>query len=130
LLAYSRSGLSDEEFSAQTETLRRILSYDSGSRSWYAQLPLDPPERAAEVLTTLFEASRVHGTAVHVRALPSPLCEKLLRREKHVGWRGCASGTLPGSELSGGYGVPDEFAEQLCELLRRRSSFLPGLPVS
>jgi hypothetical protein len=68
VLAYSRTGLPDEEFSAQTEALRRILSYDGDTRSWYAWLPLDHPERAAEVLTALFEAARVHGTTVQVRA--------------------------------------------------------------
>jgi hypothetical protein len=64
--AHSRSGLPDEEFSAQTATLRRILSYEGDTRSWYGWLPLDRPERAAEVLTALFEAARVHGTWVQV----------------------------------------------------------------
>jgi hypothetical protein len=66
--AYSRTGLPDEEFSAQTATLRRILSYDGDNRSWYAWLPLDHPARAAEVLTALFEAARVHGTWIQVQA--------------------------------------------------------------
>jgi hypothetical protein len=70
-LAYSRAGLPDEEFSAQTEALRRILSYDGDTRSWYAWLPLDRPGQAAEVLTALFEAARVHGTTVQVRAQPA-----------------------------------------------------------
>jgi hypothetical protein len=69
--AYSRSGLPDEEFSAQTATLRRILSYDGDTRSWYGRLPLDHPERAAEVLTALFEAARVHGTRIQVQAKPA-----------------------------------------------------------
>lgn len=70
VLAYSRTGLPDEEFGAQTETLRRILSYDGDTRSWYAWLPLDQPERAAKVLTAMLEAARVHGTTVQVRAHP------------------------------------------------------------
>jgi hypothetical protein len=71
VLAYSRTSLSDEEFSAQTEALRRILSYDGDTRSWYAWLPLNQPERAAEVLTALFAAVRVHGTTVQVRVQPA-----------------------------------------------------------
>jgi hypothetical protein len=71
LTAYSKSGLPDEEFSAQTATLRRILSYDGDTRSWYGRLPLDHPERAAEVLTALFEAARVHGTRVQVEVKPA-----------------------------------------------------------
>lgn len=70
LTAYSRSGLPDEEFSAQTATLRRILSYDGDTRSWYGRLPLDLPERAADVLTAPFEAARVHGTWVQVEVKP------------------------------------------------------------
>jgi hypothetical protein len=69
--AYSRTGLPDAEFSAQTATLRRILSYDGGNRNWYARLALDHPERAAEVLTALFEAARVHGTIVQIQARPA-----------------------------------------------------------
>ena len=70
VVAYSRTGLPDEEFSAQTETLRRILSYDGDTRSWYAWLPLDQPEQTAKVLTAMLEAARVHGTTVQVRAHP------------------------------------------------------------
>jgi hypothetical protein len=66
--AYSRSGLPDEEFSAQTAMLRRVLSYDGDTHGWYRSLPLDQPERAAEVLTALFEAARLHGTTVQVLA--------------------------------------------------------------
>jgi hypothetical protein len=68
VLAYSRTGLPDDELNAQTATLRRILSYDGDTRSWYARLPLDRPEQAAEVLTALFDAARVHGTTVQVPA--------------------------------------------------------------
>lgn len=70
VLAYAKSGLPEEEFSAQTEALRRILAFDGDTRSWYAWLPLDDPGRAAEVLNGLFEAARAHGTAVQVRAQP------------------------------------------------------------
>jgi hypothetical protein len=66
--AYAKSGLPDEEFRAQTAALRRILSYDGDSRSWYGSLALDHPERAAEVLTALFETARVHGATVRIRA--------------------------------------------------------------
>jgi hypothetical protein len=71
VLAYSRSGLPDAEFNAQTETLRRILTYDGDTRSWYGWLPLDQPERAAKILTDMLEAARVHGTTVRVRAHPA-----------------------------------------------------------
>jgi hypothetical protein len=71
VLIYSRTGLPEQEFSAQTEKLRSVASYDGDTRSWYAWLPLDRLERAAEVLTTLFEAARVHGTTVQVRAQPA-----------------------------------------------------------
>jgi hypothetical protein len=71
VLAYPRTGLPDQGFSAQTETLRRILSYGGDSRSWHAWLSLDHPERAAEVLTALFEAARAYGTRVQVRTLPA-----------------------------------------------------------
>src|SRR5262245_49899441 len=60
--AYSKSGLSDEEFSAQTAMLRAVLTFDGDTLSWYRLLPLDRPEQAAEVLTALFEAARAHGT--------------------------------------------------------------------
>ena len=56
VLAYSKAGLAEQEFSAQTEKLRSVASYDD-TRSGYAWLPLDHPERAAEVLTALFEAA-------------------------------------------------------------------------
>lgn len=66
VLAYSRTGLPDEEFSAQTQALRGILSYDGDTHNWYAWLPLDHPDRAAGALTSLFEVARVHGTTVQV----------------------------------------------------------------
>jgi hypothetical protein len=71
VLAYARSGLSDQEFSAQTEALRNVASYDADTRSWYAWLLLDRPGRAAEVLTALFDAARVHGTTIQVQARPA-----------------------------------------------------------
>jgi hypothetical protein len=66
--AYSRTGLPDEQCSAQTAILRRVLSYDGDTRSWYRSLPLDHPEQGADVLTALFEATRVHGTTVRIQA--------------------------------------------------------------
>lgn len=57
VLAYSKAGLPGQELSAQTEKLRSVASYDDDTRSGYAWLPLDHPERAAEVLTALFEAA-------------------------------------------------------------------------
>ena len=67
MLIYSGSGLPEPEFSAQTEKLRRVASFDDATRSWYAWIHLDRPESGAEVLTVLFEAARVHGTTVTVR---------------------------------------------------------------
>jgi hypothetical protein len=63
---YSRTSLPEQEFSDQTEMIQRVASFDGDTRSWYAWLPLDRPERAAEVLITLFEAARVYGTTVQV----------------------------------------------------------------
>ena len=61
-LISSSTGPPEQEFGAQTDNLRRVASYDGDTRNWYAWIHLDRPERAAEVLTTLFEAARVHGT--------------------------------------------------------------------
>lgn len=33
VLIFSNTGLSEDEFSAQTEKIRRVASYDSGTRS-------------------------------------------------------------------------------------------------
>jgi hypothetical protein len=71
VLIYSNTGISEQEFSVQTEKLRQVASYDGDTRSWYAWLDIDRPERAAEMLTVLFEAARVHGTAIQVRARPA-----------------------------------------------------------
>jgi hypothetical protein len=70
VLIFSNTGLPEQEFSAQLEKLRRVASYDSDTRSWYVHLPFDRPERAAEILTALFEAARVHGTTIQVQAQP------------------------------------------------------------
>jgi len=68
---FSNTGRPEQEFSAQTEKLRRVASYDGDTRSWYAWLPLDRPEQAAETLTALFEAARAHGTTIQVRVQPA-----------------------------------------------------------
>jgi hypothetical protein len=64
VLIFSSTGLAEHEFGGQTEKLRRVASYDSDTRSWYTWIPLDRPERAAEMLSVLFEAARVHGTTI------------------------------------------------------------------
>ena len=46
-------------------------SYDSDTRSWYSQIPLDRPKWAAEMRSTLFEAARVHGTTIQARVQPA-----------------------------------------------------------
>ncbi len=71
VLIYASSGLPEQEFSAQTEKLRRVASYDPGTRSWYTWIPLGQPGQVAEMLTVLFEAARVHGTTVRVRIQPA-----------------------------------------------------------
>lgn len=71
VLIYSNAGLPEPEFSAQTDKLRRVASYDGDTRTWYTWVHPDHPERGAEVLTALFEAARVHGTTVQVRAWPA-----------------------------------------------------------
>ncbi|MGO8890603.1 MAG: hypothetical protein ACLP8X_24145 [Streptosporangiaceae bacterium] len=68
MLIFSNTGLPEQEFNAQREKIRRVADYDSDTRSWYSQIPLDRPERAAEILSALFEAARVHGTTVQVQA--------------------------------------------------------------
>ena len=65
---FSNTGLLEQEFNAQLEKIRRVAGYDTGTRSWYNRIPLDRPEWAAEMLSTLFEAARVHGTTVQVQA--------------------------------------------------------------
>ena len=71
VLICSNTALPEPEFSAQTEKLRRVASYDRDTRNWYTRIHLDHPERGAEVLAALFEAARVHGTTVQVRAWPA-----------------------------------------------------------
>jgi len=70
VLIFSNTSLAEQEFGAQTEKLRSVASYDSGTRSWHSWIPLDRPGRAAEMLSTLFEAARVHGTTIQVQAQP------------------------------------------------------------
>lgn len=71
VLICSNTGLPEQNFSAQTEKLRSVASYDNGTRSWYTWIPLDRLERAAEMLTALFEAARTHGTTIQVHAQPA-----------------------------------------------------------
>jgi hypothetical protein len=71
LLIYSNTDLPEQEFNAQREKIRRVADYDNTTRSWHNQIPFDRPEWAAEMLSTLFEAARVHGTAIQVRAEPA-----------------------------------------------------------
>ncbi|HET9895660.1 MAG TPA: hypothetical protein VFQ44_12095 [Streptosporangiaceae bacterium] len=66
----SNTSLPEPDFKAQTEKLRHVADYDSVTSTWYNQISLDRPEWAAEVLNTLFEAARVHGTRIHVRVEP------------------------------------------------------------
>jgi hypothetical protein len=49
---------------------RRVASYDNATRSWYGQIPFDRPEWAAEMLTTLFDVARLHGTDIRVQTPP------------------------------------------------------------
>jgi predicted TIM-barrel fold metal-dependent hydrolase len=71
VLIFSNTDLPEQEFNAQSEKLRRVAHYDSSTRSWHNQIPLDRPERAAEMLSTLFEAAREHGTTIQVHAQPA-----------------------------------------------------------
>lgn len=70
MLIFSNTSLSEQEFDAQRQKIRRVADYDSAARSWYCQIPLDRPEWAAEMLNTLFEAARVHRTTIQVQAQP------------------------------------------------------------
>jgi len=54
---FSNTSVPEQEFSAQTEKISRVGSYDRDTRSWYTWIPLDRAERAAEMLTTLFETA-------------------------------------------------------------------------
>ncbi len=68
---FSNTDLPEREFNAQREKIRRFADYDSATRSWHGQITLDRPEWAAEMLSALFEAARVHGTTVWVQAQPA-----------------------------------------------------------
>ena len=57
VLIFSNTSLPEQEFSAQTGKISRVASYDRDTRSWYTWIPLDRAERAAEMLTTLFETA-------------------------------------------------------------------------
>ena len=67
----ARTDLPEQEFNAQRGKIRRVAYYDSPTRSWHNQISLDRPEWAAEMLSTLFEAARVHGTTIQVQAQPA-----------------------------------------------------------
>jgi hypothetical protein len=71
VLIFSNTSLPEQEFSAQTEKISRVGSYDRDTRSWYTWIPLDRAERAAEMLTTLFETARLHGASIQVLAQPA-----------------------------------------------------------
>jgi hypothetical protein len=68
LRIFSNTDLPAQEFDAQREKIRRVADYDPATRSWHNQVSLDRPEWAAEMLSTLFEAARVHGTTIQVHA--------------------------------------------------------------
>ena len=55
----------------RSTTVGYVANYDSHTRSWHNQIPLDHPEWAAEMLSTLFEAARMHGTTIQVQAQPA-----------------------------------------------------------
>jgi hypothetical protein len=71
VLIFSNTDLPEQEFNAQRGKIRRVASYDSATCSWYSQITLDRPEWVAGMLSALFEAARVHGTTVQVRAQPA-----------------------------------------------------------
>jgi hypothetical protein len=71
VLIFSNTDLSEQEFNVQRGKIRLVANYDSLTRSWHNQIPLDHPEWAAEMLSTLFEAARVHGTTIQVQAQPA-----------------------------------------------------------
>jgi len=71
LVIFSNTDLSPQEFDAQRDKLRRVADFDSAARRWHSQVPLDRPEWAAEILSVLFEAARVHGTTIRVQAQPA-----------------------------------------------------------
>jgi hypothetical protein len=73
LLVSSNTDLSEQDFSAQKDMIRRVATFDSATHLWHAQISPDRPEWAAEVLSTLFKAARVHGTAVQVQPPPAPV---------------------------------------------------------
>jgi hypothetical protein len=66
----SNTSLPEPDFKAQTEKLRHVADYDSVTSTWYNRISLDRPEWAAEVLNTLFEVARAHGTRVQVKVEP------------------------------------------------------------
>ena len=71
VLIFSNTDLPEQEFNAQRGKIRRVAAYDSHTRSWHNQIPLDHPEWVAKMLSTLFEAARVYGTTIQVQAQPA-----------------------------------------------------------
>jgi hypothetical protein len=67
VLIFSNTGLPEQEFEAQRQKIRRVAHYDNALQRWHSQIPLDRPEWAAEMLSALFEAARVHGTTIQVQ---------------------------------------------------------------
>jgi hypothetical protein len=70
VLIFSNTSLPEQEFEAQRQMIRRVAHYDSTLQQWRNQIPLDRPEWAASMLSTLFEAARVHGTTIRVQVQP------------------------------------------------------------
>jgi hypothetical protein len=89
VLIFSNTNLPEQEFSAQKEKVGRVASYDRDTRSWYTWIPLDRAERAAEMLTTLFE------TVQTVRLAPSAARLCAICAASAHGARGCTSHNPP-----------------------------------
>ncbi|MGH3156194.1 MAG: hypothetical protein ACRDNF_06430, partial [Streptosporangiaceae bacterium] len=68
LVIASNTDLPDHAFTVQKDLLRRVAGFDPATSLWHARLIPGNNEWAVKVLSTLFEAARVHCTTIRVQA--------------------------------------------------------------
>uniref|UniRef100_UPI003F491163 hypothetical protein n=1 Tax=Nonomuraea sp. CA-252377 TaxID=3240003 RepID=UPI003F491163 len=69
--AWSNRDLEQAEFDRQVDMIRPLMTWDPATTSWHVRLSGARPEHVSNVLNTLFEAARVHGTTVTVQLAPA-----------------------------------------------------------
>ena len=70
LRIFANTDLPALEFDAQREKIRRVADYDPAHPQLAQPGPPRPPRMGREILSTLFEAARVHGTTIQLQAQP------------------------------------------------------------